>query len=70
MIELGLKDSSCNYTRGYVMSFVLFTFNLIHLISGQTFEVTVVVAKILRSKHTGPMYKYNVDALAATATVD
>ena len=49
------------------MSFVLFTFNLIHLISGQTFEV---VAKILRSKHTGPMYKYNVDALAATATVD
>ena len=49
------------------MSFVLFIFNLILLISGQTFEV---VAKILRSKHTGPMYKYNVDALAATATVD
>ena len=52
------------------MSFVLFTFNLILLISGQTFDVNVVVAKILRSKHTGPMYKYNVDALAATATVD
>ena len=52
------------------MSFVLFIFNLILLISGQTFEVNVVVAKILRSKHTSPMYKYNVDALAATATVD
>ena len=52
------------------MSFVLFIFNLILLISGQMFEVNAVAAKILRSKHTGPMYKYNVDALAATATVD
>ena len=42
MIQLGLKDSSRNYTRGYRMSFVSYRYLLL-LISGQTFEVTVVL---------------------------
>ena len=39
IVQLDLKDSSHNYTRGYGMSFISYP-HLILLISGQTFEIT------------------------------
>ena len=51
MIQLGLKDSSRNYTRGYRMSFVSYRYLLL-LISGQTFEVTVALFFFLESKQS------------------
>ena len=46
MVKLGLKDSSRNYTRGYGMGFGSYPY-LVLLISGQMFEVTVVLKKFL-----------------------
>ena len=39
IVQLDLKDSSHNYTRGYGMSFISYP-HLILLISGQTFKIT------------------------------
>ena len=49
IVQLDLKDSSHNYTRGYEMSFISYP-HLILLISGQTLSVTVALKKILETK--------------------
>ena len=45
IVQLDLKDSSHNYTRGYEMSFISYP-HLILLISGQTFKVTAAQEKL------------------------
>jgi len=42
MVQLGLKYSYRNYTRGYRMDFVDYLHSIL-LISGQMFEVTVAL---------------------------
>ena len=69
MVQLGLKDLSRDITRVCGMSFVSYS-HLILLISGQTFEVTVVHKKFWELNRTlVSRKKFGQNFLATFATL-